>query len=118
METIYSTAKVCLNKTHCVPLDLGVNELYLLQMCFESHDYDLLTTAWKGWRDVSGKKMKQLYSEYVDLSNEAVRLLDVLTRVPIGDPGMTLQHLKMMSGNSTYSVTPIMNSFTPSLAGN
>ncbi|KAH9488846.1 hypothetical protein Btru_058675 [Bulinus truncatus] len=70
METIYSTAKVCLNQTHCVPLDPDLTVIMA-----ESHDYDLLTTAWKGWRDVSGKKMKQLYSEYVDLSNEAVRLL-------------------------------------------
>ncbi|KAH9488845.1 hypothetical protein Btru_058674 [Bulinus truncatus] len=70
METIYSTAKVCLNETTCVPLDPDITNIMA-----KSRDYNLLTTVWKGWSDASGKKMKDLYSEYVDLSNDAIRIL-------------------------------------------
>ncbi|KAK0057682.1 angiotensin-converting enzyme [Biomphalaria pfeifferi] len=70
MESLYSTAKVCLNTTGCIPLDPD-----LTRMMSESRDYDLLLSIWSQWRDASGKKMKSIYSEYVDLSNEAFRLM-------------------------------------------
>ncbi|XP_055860968.1 angiotensin-converting enzyme-like isoform X3 [Biomphalaria glabrata] len=70
MESIYSTATVCLNKTNCVPLDPDLTKLFS-----ESRNYDDLLTAWKGWRDASGRKMKDLFAEYVTLSNEAVKIL-------------------------------------------
>ena len=39
-----------------------------------SHDYDKLLAAWKGWRDVTGPKMKQNYTDYVRLKNEALKI--------------------------------------------
>ncbi|KAK3605975.1 hypothetical protein CHS0354_019653 [Potamilus streckersoni] len=45
-------------------------------------NYEKLKAAWKGWRDASGKKIKNLYPQYVDLLNEAItfegcRILDI-----------------------------------------
>lgn len=39
-----------------------------------SRDYDELLFAWKGWRDASGKKIKNSYKRYVELSNKAAVL--------------------------------------------
>ncbi|KAK6183474.1 hypothetical protein SNE40_010950 [Patella caerulea] len=67
MRTIYSTGEVCLSESECLPLDPDLTRLFA-----ESRDYDRLLAAWQGWRDVSGKKMKDLYEEFVALSNEAI----------------------------------------------
>ena len=40
-----------------------------------STDYDKLTNVWKGWRDATGKKMKDTYASFVNLSNTAIREL-------------------------------------------
>ena len=48
---------------------LGLTELFKT-----SRDYDVLKFAWKGWRDASGAKMGHKYAEFVDLSNEALRI--------------------------------------------
>lgn len=32
---------------------------------------------WKGWRDASGKKMKDKYAEFVKLSNEGIKELNM-----------------------------------------
>lgn len=32
---------------------------------------------WKGWRDASGKKMKDKYAEFVKLSNEGIQELNM-----------------------------------------
>ncbi len=37
----------------------------------EVRDYDKLKEAWVGWRDASGKKMKDLFTEFVELQNSA-----------------------------------------------
>lgn len=39
-----------------------------------SRDYDELLFVWKGWRDASGKKMRNNYKRYVELSNKAAVL--------------------------------------------
>ena len=39
----------------------------------ESDDYDELALVWKRWHDVSKGEMKDLYAEFVELSNEGVR---------------------------------------------
>lgn len=39
----------------------------------KSSDYDELKYVWKAWRDATGAKMKNLYQEYVALSNEVAR---------------------------------------------
>lgn len=39
----------------------------------ESRDYDRLLFAWQGWRNVSGRKLRQSYERYVELANIAAR---------------------------------------------
>ncbi|KAH9498640.1 hypothetical protein Btru_007070 [Bulinus truncatus] len=69
MQSIYGKAKVCLKSGQCLSL-----EPELTQLMAESRDYDELLAAWKGWRDVTGPKMKKNYTEYTELYNEAIRL--------------------------------------------
>ena len=45
----------------------------LTRLLAEGRDYDELALAWKRWRDVSRGEMKDLYAEFVELSNEGVR---------------------------------------------
>ena len=45
----------------------------LTRLFAESRDYDELALTWKRWRDVSKGDMKELYAEFVELSNEAMR---------------------------------------------
>lgn len=42
-----------------------------------SRNYTELSIIWKGWRDASGKKMKDKYAEFVKLSNEGVKELNM-----------------------------------------
>lgn len=44
-----------------------------------SRNFTELQTIWKGWRDVSGKKMKVKYAEFVELSNQGIKELDLGT---------------------------------------
>ena len=39
-----------------------------------SRDYNELEYVWEGWRNASGRTMRQDYIRYVELSNEAARL--------------------------------------------
>lgn len=39
----------------------------------ESRDYDRLLFAWQGWRNVSGRELRQTYKRYVELANLAAR---------------------------------------------
>ncbi|CAL1534584.1 unnamed protein product [Lymnaea stagnalis] len=66
METIYSTAKVTMPFGKNLTLDQDLQEIMV-----NSRNYEELLAAWVGWRAESGAKMKQLYAEYVELSNEA-----------------------------------------------
>ncbi|GFN85927.1 angiotensin-converting enzyme [Plakobranchus ocellatus] len=71
MASIYSKAEVCLDSGEkCLQLDPGLTELL-----HSSRDCKILSAAWQGWRDQSGKKMKDLFTEYVQLGNEAVQIL-------------------------------------------
>ncbi|KAK7508278.1 hypothetical protein BaRGS_00000517 [Batillaria attramentaria] len=70
METIYSIGKVCFGPDDCRPLEPD-----LTRMFETSRDEKQLRTAWIGWRDATGKKMRELYTQFVSLSNEAVRTL-------------------------------------------
>jgi peptidyl-dipeptidase A len=47
--------------------------LGLTDIITNSRDYDELLEAWKGWRDVSGAKMKDKYAEFVQLMNKAIK---------------------------------------------
>lgn len=42
-----------------------------------STNYDQLLRVWTGWRNVTGRRMKALYSQLVDISNAAVRELGI-----------------------------------------
>ncbi|XP_053555757.1 angiotensin-converting enzyme [Bombina bombina] len=68
METIYSVAKVC-NGSVCHPLDPDLTEILA-----KSRDYNELLFVWKGWRDSSGKQIREKYKRYVELSNRAAQL--------------------------------------------
>ncbi|KAL3837175.1 hypothetical protein ACJMK2_022550 [Sinanodonta woodiana] len=67
MTSIYSTAKGCIDATTCLPLEPDLTDIIS-----NSRNYDKLKAAWKGWRDASGKKMKHLYPQYIQLLNEAI----------------------------------------------
>ncbi|XP_066520226.1 angiotensin-converting enzyme [Hoplias malabaricus] len=68
METTYSVAKVCKNDSKCLPLDPDLNKIMS-----ESRDYDELLFAWEGWRNASGRPLRQNYERYVELANLAAR---------------------------------------------
>lgn len=46
----------------------------LQKIMAESRDYEELLFAWKGWRDVSGKVLREDYKRYVELANTAAKL--------------------------------------------
>ncbi|KAL7869846.1 hypothetical protein AOLI_G00138340 [Acnodon oligacanthus] len=68
METTYSVAKVCRDENTCLPLDPDLNKIMA-----ESRDYDELLFAWQGWRNASGRELRQSYERYVELANLAAR---------------------------------------------
>lgn len=72
LESIYATAKVCRNKTNgeeeCLELEPG-----LTSVMQNSRNYSELTWAWKGWHDASGKKMRSIFAQTVEIQNKAAR---------------------------------------------
>ncbi|RNA19074.1 angiotensin-converting enzyme [Brachionus plicatilis] len=69
LKSIYSKAKVCKNETdECLSLEPELDEVMR-----ESRDYDKLLWAWKGWRDATGPKMRQTFTQLVDMRNKAAR---------------------------------------------
>ncbi|KAL2078213.1 hypothetical protein ACEWY4_025898 [Coilia grayii] len=69
METTYSLAKVCRpNGGTCHPLDPDLNKIMA-----ESRDYNELLFAWQGWRNASGRELREDYKKYVAIANEAAR---------------------------------------------
>lgn len=72
MEAIYSKAKICsFNDTKQCNLGL---EPELTHILAKSRNPDELKHVWTEWRNAVGPNCKNLYKEYVDLSNEAARL--------------------------------------------
>ena len=71
MEKIYSTAKVAdfNDNTKMVSLDPEIS----LRLA-ESRDEKELEYYWTQWREVTGKQMKNMYKEYVHLTNKAARM--------------------------------------------
>lgn len=68
MEHTYSNAKVMIaGQSLSFDPDLA-------QLMATSRDYNTLAEVWKGWRDATGKHMKENYEEMVSLSNEAIRV--------------------------------------------
>ncbi|XP_076856780.1 angiotensin-converting enzyme isoform X2 [Brachyhypopomus gauderio] len=68
METTYSIAKVCRKDGTCLPLEPDLTKIMA-----ESRDYDELVFAWQGWRNASGRELRQSYTRYVELANLAAR---------------------------------------------
>ncbi|KAF8795126.1 Angiotensin-converting enzyme-like protein [Argiope bruennichi] len=74
MQDIYSKAKVCrFNASDNEPCDLSL-EPELTEMFMTSKNEPELRHAWYQWRDATGKKMKDKFLRYVELSNEAACL--------------------------------------------
>ncbi|CAH2219630.1 angiotensin-converting enzyme 2 [Pelobates cultripes] len=71
MSRLYSTETVCRpnNTEDCLPFEPGLDQIML-----HSRDYHERLWAWEGWRANTGKKMRPLYEEYVQLENEAAKL--------------------------------------------
>jgi peptidyl-dipeptidase A len=63
LNKLYSTAKV------------GNDSLspQLVRIMATSRNYDELLNAWWGWRNESGRKMRDTYRRYVDLTNKGAR---------------------------------------------
>nr|KAG5696164.1 hypothetical protein BaRGS_026523 [Batillaria attramentaria] len=72
MTEIYNTATVCLTPkfNNCVPLDPDITRLMA-----KSRNYSELSDAWRLWRDATGRKLRGLYEEFVQLSNEGIQEL-------------------------------------------
>lgn len=68
MTAIYSSAKWCPSQGDCMALEPDLTNIMT-----NSRNYDELRNAWKGWRDVSGAKMRQQYTEWVALMNKAIK---------------------------------------------
>uniref|UniRef100_A0A673FSP4 Angiotensin-converting enzyme n=1 Tax=Sinocyclocheilus rhinocerous TaxID=307959 RepID=A0A673FSP4_9TELE len=68
METLYSVATVCKDESKCLPLDPNLNKIMA-----ESRDYDELLFAWQGWRNASGRELRNSYKRYVELANLAAK---------------------------------------------
>uniref|UniRef100_A0A8B9KXZ1 Angiotensin-converting enzyme n=1 Tax=Astyanax mexicanus TaxID=7994 RepID=A0A8B9KXZ1_ASTMX len=66
MDNIYSTAKVCPKPEECWALEPELKEILA-----NSQSYKKLLYAWEGWHNVSGIPLKDLYPEFVQLSNNA-----------------------------------------------
>ncbi|RZC37377.1 Peptidase M2 domain containing protein, partial [Asbolus verrucosus] len=72
MQEIYSTAKICAFDD---PKNCNLTlEPELTNIFANSRNPDELTHAWINWRKAVGPRCKNLFKEYVELSNEAARL--------------------------------------------
>ncbi|XP_054706988.1 angiotensin-converting enzyme-like [Uloborus diversus] len=71
MSLIYSKAKICSyrSKKKC---DLGLEE-DLRKILLTSRNYEELKYIWKEWRDTTNKKLKKMFLQYLQLSNEMAR---------------------------------------------
>ncbi|GAB1609324.1 angiotensin-converting enzyme-like [Argonauta hians] len=67
MSKIYSSNTAKINGEY-----LPLQPYGLSQIMAQSRDYDELKLVWKSWRDVSGKKMRKNFIEWVKVSNEAI----------------------------------------------
>ncbi|XP_044303199.1 angiotensin-converting enzyme isoform X2 [Varanus komodoensis] len=71
MDSIYSTAKVCLpNQTSsCWSLEPEITDIMAT-----SRSYGKLLYAWEGWHNSAGNPLRPKYEAFVSLSNEAYRM--------------------------------------------
>ena len=65
----YGTTKVCdSNNTKCLSLEPEIKNIFK-----NSRDYNELFYYWKGWHDLTGNRMKDLYLQTVELNNKKSR---------------------------------------------
>lgn len=71
MQAIYSKGKICdfKDRSKC---DLAL-EPEITNILTQSTNPEELKYVWDEWRKVSGKKVRKLFEDYVELSNEAAR---------------------------------------------
>ncbi|TRY62716.1 hypothetical protein TCAL_12900 [Tigriopus californicus] len=81
MQGAYGSGKICpYGNQSC---DLATEGLTLepsleaILTDVENHSWDELVYVWKSWRDVSGKKYRDQYKEYIGLNNEAAEANDL-----------------------------------------
>jgi hypothetical protein len=67
MALTFSRAQIQINNT------TESLEPNVLNLFFNSRNYDELKDTWVKWRDATGEKYHHLYANYVDLSNDAVK---------------------------------------------
>ncbi|XP_048726863.2 angiotensin-converting enzyme-like isoform X2 [Ostrea edulis] len=68
---IYSKGEVCLESKGCLQLEPGLTDIIT-----NSRDYNELLAVWKGWRDASGKLMRNKYTDFVKAMNAAIKFSD------------------------------------------
>ena len=82
MIDIYGKGTVCRPKGEKFPTRSTKNsknqecltlEPDLQDILVKSHDYDELLWVWKGWRDSVGRKIGELYPDWVKLKNIAAK---------------------------------------------
>lgn len=69
LSAIFNTAQVVLQDG----TPLGVSQAGIVEFFKTETDYDALAFVWKKWRDVTGRKMKTLFVEFVQLMNEGAK---------------------------------------------
>nr|AMO02511.1 angiotensin-converting protein 1 [Tityus serrulatus] len=75
MKNIYSTSKVCPFNSKETDENCNLSlEPELTEILTKSRNYDELAYIWKAWRDVSGKRVKDKYIRFIELSNKAAEL--------------------------------------------
>jgi len=67
LSNIYGIAKVC-QKDKCLVLEPDIAKIMS-----ESRDYDKLLYVWKGWRDATGRKMRKIFTQSVEIQNKAAK---------------------------------------------
>ena len=70
LNKIYASTKVCEDnaKTNCLALEPEISKIFT-----ESRDYNKLLHFWESWHDLTGNKMRDIYTETVKLENKKAR---------------------------------------------
>ncbi|CAL8097157.1 unnamed protein product [Orchesella dallaii] len=75
MSKTYGTAKICpFNNQNCNVTSEGLNlEPDVENIISTSRNSAELAYTWEAWRNASGKPIRELYNEFIDLSNKAAQ---------------------------------------------
>lgn len=77
-ETLYATPQVEIIYMYSHVFydlcDSSYTDVYKIMAT--SRNYSELEMVWKGWRENSGRRMKDKYAKFVDLSNQAIQDLN------------------------------------------